>query len=80
MLTKMALAALVATVGVGAMATPASAQERGGFGGERGGFSRGHERGGEYGRRGGGFERGRGGERGWGHASYGYAPGRGYCR
>ncbi|HEX4457384.1 MAG TPA: hypothetical protein VIA18_05415 [Polyangia bacterium] len=79
MLTKMALAALVATVGVGAMATPASAQERGGFGG-RGGFSRGHERGGEYGRRGGGFERG--GERGgWGHASYGYAHGgRGYCR
>ena len=78
MLTKMALAALVATVGVGAMATPASAQERGGFG-ERGGFNRGHERGGEYGRRGGGFARG--GERGWGHASYGYAHGgRGYCR
>ena len=76
MLTKMALAALVATVGVGALATPASAQERGGFGG-RGGFGRGHERGGEVGRRG-GFERG--GERGWGHASYGYAHGRGYCR
>ena len=79
MLTKMALAALVGTVGVGALATPASAQERG-F--DRGGFSRGRvehverERGFERGR---GFEYGRRG--GWEHARYDYAPvGRGYCR
>jgi hypothetical protein len=82
MLTKMALAALVGTVGVGVLATPASAQERG-FG--RGGFARGRvehverERGFDH-----GFGRGRGyeyGRRGWEHARYGYAPvGRGYYR
>lgn len=79
MLTKMALAALVGTVGVGALATPASAEERGH---DRGGFARGRvehverERG--YGR-GHGFEYGRRG--GWESARYDYAPvGRGYCR
>jgi hypothetical protein len=78
MLTKMALAALVGTVSVGAFATAASAQERGGDFGGRGGFNRGRiehvERG--YGR---GFERGRR-DGGWERARYDYAPGRGYRR